>query len=82
MAQLYYFSGLISGILVSLYGSHVTAVVGSVVMTVGMVTSGLVSSPYLLYLTYGVIAGTHTRIPSWILGQVRQKHQSDAQEDL
>ena len=51
-----------SGILVSVYGSHTTTVIGSLIMTVGMVTSGFVTIPYLLYITYGVIAGTFSKI--------------------
>ena len=49
--------GLVSGILVSLFGVCVTSVAGSLLMAVGMVASAFTTSPYLLYLTYGVIAG-------------------------
>ena len=43
--------------LVSTVGVCITSVAGSLLMTVGMVASAFSSSPYLLYLTYGVIAG-------------------------
>ena len=50
-------SGLISGILVSVFGVCSMTIAGALLMTVGMVTSGFVASPYILYITYGVIAG-------------------------
>ena len=51
------FAGLVSGIVMSVVGVCITTIAGSLLMTVGMVTSGLVTNPYLLYLTYGVTAG-------------------------
>ena len=52
-------AGLVSGILVSIVGVCITTIAGSLLMTVGTVSSGFVTSPYLLYLTYGVTAGTY-----------------------
>ena len=51
------FAGLVSGVVMSVVGVCITTIAGSLLMTVGMVTSGLVTNPYLLYLTYGVTAG-------------------------
>ena len=53
----YLFSGIITGVLVSKFGVCISTVVGSLLMTIGMVASAFVPSPYLLYLTYGVIGG-------------------------
>ena len=41
----------------SVFGVCSMTIAGALLMTVGMVTSGFVASPYILYITYGVIAG-------------------------
>ena len=43
---------------VTTLGMCLTTVAGSLLMTVGMVSSAFVSNPYLLYVTYGLTAGT------------------------
>ena len=53
------FAGVVSGIIVKLRGVCVATVAGSLLMTIGMVSSGFVTSLYLLYLTYGVAAGIY-----------------------
>ena len=63
---MYILAGIVSGIIVSIYGVCVTAVAGSLMVTVGLFSSGFVSSPYLLYLTYGVISGMYSQY----IGQV------------
>ena len=55
-------AGIVSGIIISIYGVCVTAVAGSLMVTVGLFSSGFVSSPFLLYLTYGVISGMYSQI--------------------
>ena len=53
------FAGVVSGIIVKLRGVCVATVAGSLLMTIGMLSSGFVTSPYLLYLTYGIVAGIY-----------------------
>ena len=55
---LFFFSGVVAGVVVTTFGMCFTTVAGSLLMTVGMVSSAFVSNPYLLYVTYGLTAGT------------------------
>ena len=50
-------SGIVSGVIISAVGTCKTGIVGSLLMAVGMVSSAFVTTPYLLYATYGITAG-------------------------
>ena len=57
MSCLLLFPGIISGIIISALGACKTSILGTLLMSIGMVTSGFVTSSYLLYVTYGLTAG-------------------------
>jgi OFA family oxalate/formate antiporter-like MFS transporter len=50
-------STLISGRLVDIKGPRFTIIIGGILYGGGLILSSLVSSPFMLYLTYGVITG-------------------------
>ena len=56
-------SGIVSGIVISAIGICKTSIAGSLLMTVGMVTSAFVTDPHLLYVTYGLTAGVYIYLP-------------------
>ena len=50
-------SGLFAGTLVSKYGPKVTAILGSLLVTTGYLTTSQITDPSLLFITHGIIPG-------------------------
>ena len=51
------FSGVGFGAIIDLYGCRVVALAGTLVLTLGLVTSALVNSIFSLFITFGIIGG-------------------------
>ena len=52
-------TGLLVGGLVRRHGVRVIGVIGSVIMSAGVICSAVSPSVYVLFLTYGVVTGTY-----------------------
>ncbi|CAH1782386.1 unnamed protein product [Owenia fusiformis] len=54
---LMYFTGIVVGPLMKRFGCRAVTFAGSVLSTIGFLTSALVNNIYILYFTYGVLSG-------------------------
>lgn len=78
---LLYLTGIIAGPLIKKFGWRSVAIAGSILSTIGFVSSSFVNNIYVLYLTYGVMTGIGNGL-MYVTSMVCVQHYFDTKRAL